>query len=127
MNPILVALDVDSAARALRLADQLRGAMGNSTTARQLMELGIGGAGGFALTGDWQGALTGAALAKGTRYMGERVDSQVMEQVARLLTSDSPQALQKAVAIFGTSSESIPWALASAVTTASAQYSPEWK
>lgn len=92
------ARELEAFVRVEALADQLRGAMGNSTTARQLMELGIGGAGGFALTGDWQGALTGAALAKGTRYMGERVDSQVMEQVARLLTSDSPQALQKAVA-----------------------------
>lgn len=80
------------------LADQLRGAMGNSTTARQLMELGIGGVGGFAMTGDWQGALTGAALAKGARYMGQKVDAKVMEEVARLLTSDNPQALQRAVA-----------------------------
>lgn len=79
------------------LADQLRGAMGNSTTARQLMELGIGGGAGFALSGDWMGALTGAALAKGGRYLGEKVDAKVMQEVAKLLTSDSPEALQKAV------------------------------
>jgi len=73
--------------------------MGNSTTARQLMELGIGGGAGFALTGgDWKGALTGAALAKGSRYLGQKVDAQVMQEVAKLLTTDSPQALQKAVA-----------------------------
>jgi hypothetical protein len=79
------------------LADQLRGAMGNSTTARQLMELGIGGGAGFALSGDWMGALTGAALAKGGRYLGEKVDAKVMQEVAKLLTTDNPQALQKAV------------------------------
>jgi hypothetical protein len=92
------ARQLEAFVRVEALADQLRGAMGNSTTARQLMELGIGGAGGFALTGDWQGALTGAALAKGARYMGQKVDAKVMEEVARLLTSDSPQALQRAVA-----------------------------
>lgn len=80
------------------LADQLRGAMGNSTTARQLMELGIGGGAGFALSGDLQGALTGAALAKGGRYLGQKVDAKVMEEVAKLLVADNPAALQKAVA-----------------------------
>jgi hypothetical protein len=87
------------------LADQLRGAMGNSTTARQLMELGIGagvgGMGGLGLSGgDWQTAFKGAALGTagaGARIIGQRVDAKVMEEVARLLTSDSPQALQKAV------------------------------
>lgn len=79
------------------LADQLRGAMGNSTTARQLVEMGIGGGAGFALSGDWTGALTGAALARGGRYLGEKVDAKVMQEVAKLLTSDSPEALQKAV------------------------------
>jgi hypothetical protein len=30
--------------------------------------------------------------------MGQKVDAKVMEEVAKLLTSDSPQALQRAVA-----------------------------
>lgn len=92
------ARQLEAYVRVEALADQLRGAMGNSTTARQLMELGIGGGAGFALSGDWQGALTGAALAKGARFAGQKVDAKVMEEVAKLLTSDSPQALQKAVA-----------------------------
>lgn len=92
------ARQLEAFVRVEALADQLRGAMGNSTTARQLMELGIGGGAGFALTGDWQGALTGAALAKGSRYLGQKVDAKVMEEVAKLLVSDNPQALQRAVA-----------------------------
>ena len=36
MNPILVALDVESAAKALALADQLRGAVGGYKIGKQL-------------------------------------------------------------------------------------------
>ena len=79
------------------LADMLRGAMGNSTTARQLAEMGLGGVAGGLYTQDWQGALGGALLARGARYAGERVDAKVMEEVARLLTSDNAAGLQKAV------------------------------
>jgi len=92
------ARQLEAFVRVEALADQLRGAMGNSTTARQLMELGIGGSAGFALSGDFQGALTGAALARGVRYAGQKVDAEVMENVAKLLTSNDPAALQKAVA-----------------------------
>lgn len=92
------ARQLEAFVRVEALADQLRGAMGNSTTARQLMELGIGGGAGFALSGDWQGALAGAAAAKGARYLGQKVDAKVMEEVAKLLTSDNPAGLQKAVA-----------------------------
>jgi hypothetical protein len=80
------------------LADKLRGSLGNSTTARQLVELGIGGGAGFALSGDWQGALAGAALAKGSRYVGEKVDARVMEELARLLTSGTRKDLDRAIA-----------------------------
>lgn len=91
------AKELEAYVRVEALADRLRGAMGNSTTARQLMELGIGGGAGFALSGDWQGALTGAALARGSRYAGEKVNARVMEHLGRLLTSQDPAALQKAV------------------------------
>lgn len=80
------------------LVDRIRGAMGNSTTARQLMELGIGAGSGALFTGgDWKGALVGAAVAKGGRYLGERADNQVMKEIAKMLVSDDPKLIQKAV------------------------------
>jgi hypothetical protein len=93
------AKDIEAYVRVEDLADRLRGAMGNSTTARQLVELGIGAGGGFALSGgDWKGALSGALALKGARYLGERADAKVMENVAKLLTSDNPGNLKIAVA-----------------------------
>ena len=81
------------------LADKLRGALGNSTTARQLMELGIGAGSGALLTGgDWKGALGGAALVRGGRWITQRADAKVMQEVAKLLTSDDPALVQKAIA-----------------------------
>jgi hypothetical protein len=79
------------------LADRLRGAMGNSTTARQLVEMGLGAGGGAYLTGDWKGAIAGAAAARGARYIGQRADAQVMERMAHLLTTDNPGNLRLAV------------------------------
>lgn len=92
------ATQLEAYVRVEALADALRNSLGNSTTARQLVELGIGGGAGFALSGDWQGALTGAVLAKGTRYAGEKIDARVMENVAKLLTSGTRADLDKAVA-----------------------------
>lgn len=92
------ARQLEAYVRVEELADKLRGSLGNSTTARQLVELGIGGGAGFALSGDWQGALTGAALAKGARYANEKVDARVMEEVAKLLTSGTRADLDRAVA-----------------------------
>jgi len=94
---------VEAYVRVEDLADRLRGAMGNSTTARQLVELGIGAGGGAYLTGDWKGALTGAAAARGARYLGQRVDAKVMEAVAQMLTADNPKALARAVQLAGES------------------------
>lgn len=92
------ARELEAYIRVEDLADKLRGAMGNSTTARQLMELGIGAGSGALLTGgDWKGALTGAAFAKGARYLGQRVDDKVMQEVARLLMSNDPALISKAV------------------------------
>lgn len=89
--------EIEAYVRVEDLVDRLRGAMGNSTTARQLVELGIGAGGGAYLSGDWTGALAGAAVARGARYAGQRVDARVMENVARLLTSDNRGNLALAV------------------------------
>ncbi|MGA1803359.1 hypothetical protein [Rhizobium sp. HT1-10] len=85
------------------LADRLRGALGNSTTARQLVELGIGagvgGGAGYGLTGDWKGAALGAVAPKTLQYLGSKADTQVYQSMAKLLTQNNPGALQAAVAI----------------------------
>ena len=89
--------EIEAYVRVEDIADRLRGAMGNSTTVRQLMELGIGGSAGYAYTDDWKGAIAGAALAGGARYAGQRADAKVMEQIGKLLTSDNKSALRVAV------------------------------
>jgi hypothetical protein len=90
--------EIEAYVRVEDLADRLRGAMGNSTTARQLVELGIGGGAGFAVTGgDWTGALAGAAVARGARNLGQRVDNRVMQRVAEMLVSDDPAMIQRAI------------------------------
>lgn len=93
------AREMEAFIRVEEIADKLRNAMGNSTTARQLMELGIGAGSGALLSGgDWKGALTGAALVKGGRMLSQRVDDKVMQEVARLLLSSDPKAMQRAIA-----------------------------
>lgn len=76
---------------------------GNSSTARQLAMMGaVGiGTGGYGVaTGDWR-PLTVATLVTagraGMKYLGNSVDSKVMEEVARLLASNDKAALNKVV------------------------------
>jgi hypothetical protein len=88
---------IEAYVRVEDLADRLRGSMGNSTTARQLVELGLGAGAGYAYTGDISGGITGALLARGTRMVGQRADARVMENIARLLSQDNPGALRNAV------------------------------
>jgi hypothetical protein len=89
--------DIEAYVRAEDIADRLRGALGNSTTVRQLVELGIGGTGGYLTTGDWKGAAAGAALARGGRMLSNRAESNVMQQMASILTKDNPGAIRYAV------------------------------
>lgn len=79
------------------LVDRLRGAMGNSTTARQLAELGIGATAGGVYTGDWTGALTGAALVGGPRLVRDRLEQNVMKELGKLLTADDPAMVQRLI------------------------------
>lgn len=98
------AKEIEAYVRVEDIADKIRGSLGNSTTARQLVELGlgagVGAGGGYYLTGDMQGAALGAALgaARGTaRFAGQRADAKVMEQVAKILTSPNRGNLAIAV------------------------------
>lgn len=95
------ARQIEAYVRVEDLADRLRGSLGNSTTARQLVELGIGagvgGGAGYGLTGDWKGAALGAVAPRAMQYVGAKADTQVMQSMAKLLTQDSPGALQLAV------------------------------
>ncbi|OAP40356.1 hypothetical protein AU381_00055 [Sinorhizobium glycinis] len=80
------------------IADRLRGAMGNSTTARQLVELGLGAGGGYAISGgDLTGAVIGGLAVKGGRALQSRAENQVMQAVAKMLTSNDPRAIANAV------------------------------
>lgn len=74
---------------------------GNSTTARQLAELGLAGGvnlyeGGGSFTAD-PAALTKAMLVYGAARGHRVVDERVAQQVARLLTSNNPADLARGV------------------------------
>lgn len=80
--------------------DALRGAMGNSTTARQLAELGLAGGTGVGatmLTGDWKQGLGAAVLTGLARKGGAKIDERITKQIAQMLLSDDPKMLQRAV------------------------------
>jgi hypothetical protein len=80
----------------------LRGVQGNSTTAKQLTQLGLAGAAGGAI-----GAGSGTALGYDPTMSGiagaltaagkSGVDRRVAERVARLLVSDDPAMINRAV------------------------------
>ncbi|HLY88321.1 MAG TPA: hypothetical protein VKQ27_04995 [Acetobacteraceae bacterium] len=94
-----------------RIMDGARQAMGNSTTARQLIEAGLaGGAAGYAMTGDPWGAVQGAAglatargaagkllsdqIRVGAKHLIGKVDASTARRVAELLTSNDPRQLR---------------------------------
>jgi hypothetical protein len=80
-----------------QMMDRARSALGNSTTARQLVELGLAGtagAGAYGFTGDWQTGLLTLALVRGGRALNsgamQRVDDSVARRIATMLVSDDP-------------------------------------
>lgn len=89
---------LEAAARLENMMDLLRTALqGNSTTVRQLVELGLaGGSGlyGFG-TGDWttSGTVIAGLLA---RRGVARIDQRVAQRVAEMLASSDPQILRNA-------------------------------
>lgn len=91
------------------IMDGARKAMGNSTTARQLIEAGLAGGALEGYLSGWDpthmaagaasaaGArkMIGSEMAAGARKLIGKVDSKTAKLVAELLTSDDPSKLQK--------------------------------
>lgn len=93
------AAEVEARLRVEGIMDLARPAVqGNSTTARQLVELGLaGGVGGYeGYQGDPQ-ALVKAALVYGAARGKRVIDERVAQHVAKLLTSSDVRQLQKGV------------------------------
>lgn len=91
------AREIEAFVRVETAMDSLRGAFGNSTTARQLIEAGVLGGGAWWYTGDFNTGIATAALAQGARMAGRRIDGNVMTQTAKLLMSNDPKLIEKAV------------------------------
>lgn len=92
------AKEMEAILRVEGIMDMARQAMGNSTTARQLVELGLaGGSGVYGMaTGDWRASalvLSGIML----RHGKGRIDANVAKEVARMLVSPNPEVMQKGV------------------------------
>lgn len=88
------ARSVESFLRAEQFMDLVRGAMGNSTTARQLVELGLGGYGLY--QGD-PNAVALALLGAGSRWAGRTMDRRVAEHVVKLLLSNDTASFLRGV------------------------------
>ena len=97
------AAELEAFVRVENAMDLMRGALGNSTTARQLVELGLvsggtGGAYGLA-TGDWNNAaMIGAGIGAarfGAQKASAKLNENVMTKIAELLLSGDEQALTR--------------------------------
>ena len=88
--------ELEAFARVEMAADMMRGALGNSTTARQLIELGLGAGGGYMTTGDMTGAVAGAAMARGLRLAGVKAEEAVLRRVSKALLSNDRGELAEA-------------------------------
>lgn len=97
------AAELESFVRIENAMDLMRGALGNSTTARQLVELGLvsggsGGAYGLA-TGDWNNAaMIGAGIGAarfGAQKASAKLNENVMTKIADILLSGDEKALTR--------------------------------
>jgi hypothetical protein len=96
--------ELEAMLRVENIMDRARGAVqGNSTTARQLVELGLAGGAGSALSGGGNpftdpaatmNALLVYGAMKGARGGLNAIDTRVATNVARMLTSSNPAQLR---------------------------------
>lgn len=93
------AAELEATLRVEGLMDLARGAVqGNSTTARQLVELGLaGGVGGVGYLSSDPSAVMNAALVWGAARGHRAIDSRVAQRVANMLTSDDPRVLLRGI------------------------------
>jgi hypothetical protein len=102
------AAELEARLRVEGIMDLARGAVqGNSTTARQLAELGFaGGAGSLGAHGAYTTdprEMSAAAIA-GALLAGKRhVDTRVAQQVARMLTGNDPQMVRRGIQLLSRS------------------------
>jgi hypothetical protein len=97
---------LEASLRVEGIMDHARKAVqGNSSTARQLAELGLAGSAGYGLSGgginpaDSPGAVVNGLLAAGARYGGHRIEGNVARRLADLLVSKDPRDLQRGIDI----------------------------
>lgn len=101
------AKDLEWFLRRENIMDLARKAMGNSTTARQLMEMGIAGAMGSAAGGAAEAIYSGKSpdirtvmsgvLVGGAAGLGRKVNFKVAQRVGEMLASDDPKVLETAI------------------------------
>jgi hypothetical protein len=97
--------ELEAFLRVENIMDRMRGALGNSSTARQLIEAGLAGgaAGAIYSGGDPSSAASGAgmliALRQGGKLLNQRIDEKVSRKVGEMLASSDPKVLQKGIAL----------------------------
>lgn len=95
------AAEFEAFVRVENAMDMLRTAMGNSTTARQLIESGMTGAGlggaTWMFTGDINSGVMASLAGAGTRMAGRKINERVMKETAELLLSNDPKKIERAI------------------------------
>lgn len=93
--------ELQTVLRVENIMDRMRGALGNSTTARQLIEAGLAGGATGAYTGDPTQAASVAgmvfALRAGGKLLNQRIDQNVARRVGEMLASPDPNILHRGV------------------------------
>lgn len=80
--------------------DKLRGALGNSTTARQLYNLGLAGGVGIGSVGSYNldpTTVAGSVALGLLSQRGKKIDERIARRVAEMLVSDDPRVIARGV------------------------------